>query len=47
MFCDVKVRVRDEVFAAHRLVLAAQSKFLAALFAGGFKESSAPVVEIN
>jgi len=47
MFCDVKVRVRDEVFAAHRLVLAAQSKFLAALFSGGFKESSAPVVEIN
>jgi len=46
-FCDVKLRVGNEVFPAHRAVLAAGSGFLAALFDGQFKDSAAPVVDIH
>ena len=46
-FCDVKLRIGEEVFPAHRLVLAAQSQFLNALFDGGFKDSSAAIVELK
>jgi len=45
--CDVQVRVGEKVFPAHRLVLAAESKFLYALFDGHFKESLAPIVDIH
>jgi len=46
-FCDVKVRVGNKVFPAHRVVLAAGSKFLATLFNGQFKDSLAPIVDIH
>ena len=46
-FCDIKLRVGDEVFPAHRLVLAAQSQFLNALIDGGCKDSSAAIVELK
>ena len=46
-FCDVKLRIGEEVVPAHRLVLAAQSQFLNALFDGGFKDSSAAIVELK
>jgi len=39
-------RVDIEVFPAHQLVLATESKFLATLFAGQFKEALAPIVDI-
>ena len=46
-FCDVNLRVGIEIFPAHRAVLAAGSKFLAALFTGQFKDSLAPIVDIR
>ena len=46
-FCDVKLRFGKEIFPAHRNVLAAGSKFLAALFLGKFKDSLAPIVDIH
>jgi len=47
LLCDVQLRVGNEVFPAHRLVLAAESTFLAALFTGHFKDSLAPLVDIH
>ena len=46
-FSDVQVRVGGELFKAHRVVLAAGSKFLEALFDGQFNDSLAPVVDIH
>jgi len=47
LYCDVRLRVGAGVFPAHRLVLAAESTFLAALFAGEFKDSLAPIVDLH
>mmetsp|Transcript_79963 Transcript_79963/g.129603 ORF Transcript_79963/g.129603 Transcript_79963/m.129603 type:complete len:462 (+) Transcript_79963:37-1422(+) len=46
-WCDVKVRVGSEVFPAHRVVLAAESSFLAILFDGQFKDSLSPIVDVR
>jgi len=46
-FCDVQIKLGAQLFPAHRVVLAAESKFLAALFRNGFKDSSTPVVELK
>jgi len=46
-FCDVKLRLGIQIFPAHRVVLAAKSRFLAALFDGQFKDSLAPIVDIH
>jgi len=46
-FSDVQIKLGAQLFPAHRVVLAAESKFLDALFANSFKDSSAPVVEIK
>jgi len=47
LYCDVRLRVGTELFPAHRLVLAAESTFLATLFAGQFKDSLAPIVDLH
>lgn len=41
--CDVTVRVGEEDFQAHRVVLAASSEFLRILLVGGWKETDEPV----
>jgi hypothetical protein len=46
-FCDVTIRVGAALFPAHRLVLAAESEYLNALFCGPFQDSNAPTVEIH
>jgi hypothetical protein len=45
--CDVRLRVEDEEFSAHRSVLAASSDFLHALLVGGWKESSENVIRLD
>ena len=46
-FIDVNLRVREEVFSAHRIVLAASSDYFHAMFAHGMKESNQEVVELK
>jgi hypothetical protein len=45
--CDVRLRVEDKEFTAHRSVLAASSDFLHALLVGGWKESSENVIRLD
>lgn len=45
--CDVKVRVGEEVFKGHRVVLAAESMFFANLFGGQFGDSKKTIVDIH
>lgn len=40
-YCDVKVRVQDQNFSCHRVVLASASEYFDALFGGSFKEKDA------
>ncbi|KAG8555058.1 hypothetical protein GDO81_017567 [Engystomops pustulosus] len=46
-FCDLHLHIGQEVFGAHKLVLAASSPYFAALLSGGMKESSGDVVRIQ
>ncbi|XP_053325790.1 actin-binding protein IPP [Spea bombifrons] len=46
-FCDVQIQIGERVFGLHKLVLAASSPYFSALFAGGMKESSNDVVQIQ
>ena len=45
--CDVRLRVEDKEFSAHRSVLAASSDFLHALLVGGWKESGENVIRLD
>ncbi|XP_053549558.1 actin-binding protein IPP [Bombina bombina] len=46
-FCDVQIQIDDTLFGLHKLVLAASSPYFAALLAGGLRESSNDVVQIQ
>jgi hypothetical protein len=45
--CDIRLRVEDKEFSAHRSVLAASSDFLHALLVGGWRESSENVIRLD
>ena len=46
-FIDVGLKVGEEVFSAHRIVLAADSDYFHAMFAHGMKESNQEVIELK
>ena len=46
-FIDVYLKVGEEVFSAHRIVLAASSDYFHAMFAHGMKESNQEVIELK
>ena len=46
-FIDVSLKVAEEVFSAHRLVLAASSDYFHAMFAHGTRESNQEVIELK
>ncbi|XP_067016973.1 kelch-like protein 18 isoform X3 [Acropora muricata] len=46
-FIDVRLKVGEEVFAAHRIVLAANSDYFHAMFAHRMKESNQEVIELQ
>ena len=46
-FNDVHLKVGEEVFSAHRIVLAASSDYFRAMFAHGMKESNQEVIELK
>ena len=46
-FIDVSLKVGEEVFLAHRIVLAASSDYFHAMFARGMKESNQDVIELK
>ena len=46
-FIDVNLKVREEVFSAHRIVLAASNDYFHAMFAHGMKESNQEVIELK
>ena len=46
-FIDVGLKVGEEVFSAHRIVLAASSDYFHAMFANGMKESTQEVIELK
>ena len=46
-FIDVRLRVGEDVFPAHRIVLAASSDYFHAMFAHGMKESNQEVIELK
>ena len=46
-FIDVGLKVGEEVFSAHRIVLAASSNYFLAMFAHGMKESNQEVIELK
>ena len=46
-FIDVGIKVGEEVFSAHRIVLAANSDYFHAMFAHGMKESNQEVIELK
>ncbi|XP_059170034.1 kelch-like protein 18 [Physella acuta] len=47
LLCDVTVKVQDETFECHRLVLAVTSDFFLALFRSGMKEVTENVVVLH
>ena len=46
-FIDVSLKVGEEIFLAHRIVLAASSDYFHAMFARGMKESHQDVIELK
>ena len=46
-FIDVGLKVGEEVFSAHRIVLAASSDYFHAMFAHGMKESNQKVIDLK
>ena len=44
---DVRLKVREDIFPAHRIVLAANSDYFHAMFTAGMKESNQEVVDLN
>ena len=46
-FIDVRLKVGESEFAAHRIVLAANSDYFHAMFAHGMKESNQEVIELK
>ena len=46
-FIDVSLKVGEEIFLAHRIVLAASSDYFHAMFARGMKESNQDVIELK
>ena len=46
-FIDVRFKVREDFFPAHRIVLAANSDYFHAMFTNAMKESSQEVIELN
>ena len=46
-FIDVGLKVGEEVFSAHRIVLAVSSDYFHAMFAHGMKESNQEVIELK
>ena len=46
-FIDVGLKVGEEVFSAHRIVLSASSDYFHAMFAHGMKESNQEVIELK
>ena len=45
-FIDVRLKVGEDLFPAHRIVLAANSDYFHAMFAHGMKESNQEVIEL-
>lgn len=46
-FIDVRLKVREQVFPAHRIVLAANSDYFHAMFTNGMKESKEELIELK
>jgi len=46
-FVDVRLKVREDIFPAHRIVLAANSDYFQAMFTAGMKESNQEVIELK
>ena len=46
-FIDVRLKVREDIFPAHRIVLAANSDYFHAMFTAGIKESNQEVIELK
>jgi len=46
-FIDVRLKVDEDIFPAHRIVLAANSDYFHAMFAHGMKESNQEVIELK
>jgi len=46
-FIDVRLKVREDIFPAHRIVLAANSDYFRAMFTDGMKESNQEVIELK
>lgn len=46
-YCDIKLKVEDKIFEAHKIVLAARSEYFRALLYSGMRETNCDFVEIN
>ena len=46
-FIDVRLKVCEDIFPAHRIVLAANSDYFYAMFTDGMKESNQEVIELK
>ena len=46
-FIDVRLKVSEDIFLAHRIVLAANSDYFYAMFTDGMKESNQEVIELK
>ena len=46
-FIDVRLKVREDIFPAHRIVLASNSDYFHAMFTTGMKESNQEVIELK